>query len=302
MKKLTMLSIAILMLIIFVCLTGCNSDTLTAYQSVVADSANDLIAITSECDFWTGEYFVDSSKSGDLKTVSCDGIQYTGEYKKSIIEKLNSFTTDIYEDDNNIEFGINRNTGKLLYLNLMNKSFFDTEPYLDELSDPEKSAIEFAERLAAKYVTDLDAYEMIIEPPTVRYKEKDGQSYRISYHVITFARKINGYYTSDYISVKVTSKGNLASLKMGDIGAFSDVSIAIDSEMLQNSIQTKVKGVYSAKNYNFVESDIRDQKLVITPAGQIAIYSDIKIVIEDASAQSFNTAVAILTVIKDADK
>lgn len=274
--------------------SGCNPQGISSYNSIVSDVANDGVAVGSECDFWTGAYFEKSDM--ESKSFNVNGKTYTGEYDKSIVYKLNSYTTDIYVDNNSFKFGIRSDTSEVVLVNLMNADFFSTEPFLEDVENPQETAIALSKEIAKGYVDNIDEYEQIIEDPVVRENEKDGKTYQLTYYFTTFARKIAGYYTSDYITVKMTSKGNLASIIMGDIGAFSDKQIEIDSDLLNESVTQKVNEVYEKTEYELLNSEIRDQKLTLTPDGDICILSNVRVELyQEGAEQNFESAIEILT-------
>ena len=290
--------IAIIALLSFVlCFVGCNSSN--TYDSLIADCVNDEYSVGSEIKYWTGAYF----EKNDMMDKSClvSGNYYYGSYTKSIIDNQDSYTTDIYRTEDGVEFGLRSDTGELAYINLMNNEFFDTQPFLPDISDPLDSAIAFSTEIADEYVDNISDYTMIVEEPRISYKEKDGKNYEITYYVITFAKKINGYFSSDYISVKVTSKGALASIKMGDINAFEDVEVDFETSKIDQSISNKVMAIYEKSGLKVEQTNIEDQKIVLTPNGEIAMYSFVGVDIIDSDGE-YSTGVSILTILKKKNK
>ena len=249
------------------------SDGFQIYESVVEGYANSGIGITQEHNVWTGLYFV----KPNMPEKSCvvEGKEYIGQYQESIVDKLNSYTTDIYKDENQINFGLRSDTQELVLFNRMNRTFFDTEPFLPDIDHPAEYAQSYATELAKTYIDDIDNYEMSIRDPVVRQEEKDGQTHEITYYWTTFARKINGYYTSDYITVRTTSKGHMASMIMGDINAFANIEFDIDRNSLEESITNKIQNVYKDTGFVANETHFSSQKIVITPSGDICMYSTI---------------------------
>ncbi len=298
MKKL--LSVFILLLTYTIFLNSCTPKSYTPYTSLVYTSANDGFEIKSDVDFWNGTYF----EKKNMKDQTCKLFEktYNGAYTKSITDKMNSYTTDIYLDQDGVEFGLRNDNGNLTFINLMNAEFFNTEPYLEESIGSYEAAVPIAKQIAGEYISNIEEYEQFYESPITRYKEKDGITYKITYYTVTFARKINNYFSSDYISVKVTSKGNLASIMMGDIGAFEKLNISIDSSELSKSISTKIQSSYSSSEFKNTKSNIEDQKIAITPNGYICIYSDIKLDITDTSNNKKETGLVIITIIDDIHK
>lgn len=291
MKK-TILSLLILTLTL--CLISCDSVEDSKYKSFILDSSNDGIGIVSEAYFWKEGYF--EKQNMPDKTYVINENSYTVSYTRSIIDDLNSYTTDLYTDDNYIEFGFRHDTGKLVLFNLMNAEFFETEPYLPDVNNPLETAQRIATKIASEYVDDITKYIQIVEDPIVNYKEKDGVKYKITYYVITFAKKVNGYFSSDYISVRVTSKGNLASILMGDINAFENIYLDFDTKVLNQSILDKIDDTY-ANIFTVQEKIVKDQKIALTPNGDICMCTKVEVVGTDFSKKEISTGVKILTVL-----
>ena len=288
---------SILFLIMFIlCLTSCNSTKENGYKSFICDSTNDVMGITAEFDFWNGVF----SKKQNMADKTCivNGKEYTAEYKTSLIYKMNSYTTDVYVDENYIEFGLRSDNGNLAFFNLMNAEFFDTEPYLPDVENPRETAISLASEIACEYVDDITEYTKIVEEPRIGYKEKNGITYEITYYVTTFAKKVNGYFSSDYISVKVTSKGNLASIMMGDINAFENISLEFDAEAVNQSISDKIDSAYKKNKLSVKETNIRDQKIVLTPDKEVCMFSYVDVGLYDISKTEVTTGVQTLTPLK----
>lgn len=108
---------------------------------------------------------------------------------------------------------------------------------------------------------------------------------------------MNGYFSSDFIAVKVTSKGTLASIKMGDINAFANATIAFKETAMNQSISKKIETTYKKSKLNIKKFNIEDQKIVLTPHGDICMYSGIVIDGVDDSNTTTKTGVSILTVL-----
>ena len=292
MKKLLVFLLSLLSLFGFI---SCSSKNYEQYTSLIADSVNNEYSVDAEVDYWTGTYF-EKEYMVDKSCLVLDNM-YFGSYKKSIIDKMNSYTTDIYVDENSVEFGLREDTGELAYINLMNADFFDTQPYLPDVQAPYETAVRLTKEIASQFIDNIDDYTQIIEEPKIRYKERDGVTYQITYYVVTFAKKINGYFSSDYISVKVTSKGTLASIMMGDINAFANTSIDFELETINQSISKKIESTYKYSKFKVKEANIDDQKIVLTPKGDICLYTAIVIDGEDDLKNEKTSGLHILTVI-----
>ena len=285
----------ILTLLLLFCFIGCNKANDVVYTSLVADCYNDEYAMAFDIDYWTGIYFQKENMVD--KTCFAFGNSYSGSYKRSIINRMNSYTTDLYVDENSITFGLRSDTGDLVSINFMNSHFFDTQPYLPEVDDPEGTAISLSTEIASAYVDNIAEYTLTSITPVTRYKERDGETYQITYYTLTFVKKIDGYLSSDLIGVKVTSKGTLASITMGDIGAFDGITPHFDTEAMNQSISSKIDAIYPKKKLEVKKSTVEDQRLAINPNGEICMLTVMLIDGVNESNIEVQTGVSILTIL-----
>lgn len=130
-------------------------------------------------------------------------------------------------------------------------------------------------------------------------KIKDGKKYYITYYTFTFAKKINNVYTSDSLAVKITSKGNLASLYVGDVGVFDNIGQkAFSISNITKANEKKIINAYQSLNYNVLEQEVEYQRLVVTPEGKLALYSSNKVsVVANKDETSIKTGICLLTYI-----
>ena len=277
-------------------IVGCSNNARDTYTTLIESTSNDGIVKNSEADFWSGDYF----QRNCAKEFTCDTLGYSlkGKYDRSIIDKYNSYTTNIYVCEDGIEFGIRNNDSKIVFINLMNKEFFDTQPYLDDIENSEEYCRSYASVIASNFINNLSTYKQIEDEPKTRIKEKDGQSYSITYYFFTFYKDIAGYNSSDYISVKMTSKGSLASVIIGDTNVFEGKSFTIDEEVLQQKIDEKVLQVYDSTGYIVVDHTICDQKIVKAPDGHFYIISDVAIQLADNNNKQINTLLGLISILK----
>ena len=139
----------------------------------------------------------------------------------------------------------------------------------------------------------------IIDKPVTREKIKDGKKYYITYYTFTFAKKINNVYTSDSLAVKITSKGNLASLYVGDVGVFDNIGQkAFSISNITKANEKKIINAYQSLNYNVLEQEVEYQRLVVTPEGKLALYSSNKVsVVANKDETLLKTGICLLTYI-----
>ena len=276
-------------------LVGCSSTS--NERTFIIDVVNDETKLTPELTFWSQKYFENDTVSKE-KEIVFENVSYKCLYNKSQIRKWQSYITDLYSDKNGFTFGFKNNTNELVLLNLMNNEFFETEPYKENLDNAGTFAMEYAKKLAKNYINVID-YELIIEEPKTDFFNKENVEYSITYYTFTFAKKINNVYSSDFLSVKITSKGNLASLYIGDIGAFNNLNRDNFSMNEINSLITeKIQNVYKSKNYEVLENKIDYQRIVLTPEGEFAIYTAVNVLL-NSSDNKLNSGVCVLSYFED---
>lgn len=263
----------------------------------IIDAANDETKITPELTVWSQEYFKNDTVSKE-KEIVFENVSYKCLYNKSQIRKWQSYVTDLYKDENGFIFGFKNNTNELVLLNLMNYEFFETEPYKENIDNSDIFAMEYAKKLANNYINVTD-YELIIEEPKTDFFTKENVEYSITYYTFTFAKKINNVYSSDFLSVKITSKGNLASLYIGDIGAFNNLNrINFSMKEINSLIADKIQNIYKSKNYVVLEIKIDYQRIVLTPEGKFAIYTAVNVLLK-SSENKLNSGVCVLSYLED---
>ena len=177
MKKYTVYSM--ILLVILAIFSGCttsniNSDIKHSIDTNSSSFENAKCFITSISNMpfdasieysskyypWNGMYFESDSAKKSI-SVEFDSVVYSGDYWKSICQKYNSFTTDIYHDAVGLEFGVKADSNEVVFVNYKTKDFFNTEPYLDDLVDPKAQTLAIANACAEKYI-DLSSYTLQI--------------------------------------------------------------------------------------------------------------------------------------------
>lgn len=300
MIKKSKILVLIMLLICSLVLFGCSEEKNDEpkYESFVIDVVNDKSNVKPELTIWDQQYFEKDGVDKEKK-VSFDDTIYTGKYNKSIVRKGESYSTDIYANDKGIKFGFKENSNQLVLLNLMNNEFFETEPFRDDIKDSDKNALDLAKKIAKKYI-NISQYEILLEEPVTREKSKDEITYYITYYTFTFVKKVNDVYSSDYLSVKITSKGNLASLYIGDLNAFDNLEkVGFSIEDINKVNSEKILDTYNKLGHEILEQNVSYQRLVITPEGNLALYSGIDIKLKlNGDDKVIESGVCILSYIK----
>ena len=189
-----------------------------------------------------------------------------------------------------MEFGIRSDDGKVVFMSLTNKDFYDTEPYIEDVENCKEYCLRCARETAISFIGSIDGYELIEEEPITRTKEKDGKAY-----TITFYKPVAGYKSSDFISIRVTSKGHLMSVFTGDTNAFNDTDTTVDEAKLQRAIEEKARSIYDEAGYKIKSITIDDRLVVKSPDRKTFVYSYVSFLLSDKEGGEFNTTLGLIT-------
>ncbi len=263
------------------------------YTTLIADMANDGIISEKEESLWSYKYLTE--KCPEKNSCIFDGVTYEGNYDHSIIEKYNSFTTNIYYSDDGVVFGLKKDDGKLVYINLMNNKFWDTEPFLEDVENPEGYCLEYAKKIAENYVSDISSYEVLKKEPSVYSNLKDDKEYTMTLYEYTFHRLVSGYYSSDAIAVLVTSKGHVAQVLTGDIDVFSKKTPKVEDSVLQQKLNSRIKEVYKNAGYSVNDIIIETQVICVTPDGETCVYSSVSLNLAQKEGSTKGTKIRFAT-------
>jgi hypothetical protein len=228
------------------------------------------LKVAEEYKWWNGNSFSSPSAESTLY-VKFDGKSYNVDYIYSRYNNYNSFATDYYGNTRGVTFGINSNTGELVYINLKTSSFFRSEPKLEDVDNIKETGKELAEKYASMYI-DLSDY-ILYNTRRSPYQPDRTQKTKMVFYTYTFVKKINNECSSAYISVQITSKGNLASIVIGDLNAFSDqYTKQIDSFKdldIDNLVISELKSI--TKELDSPTFDITNKYYALNPEGKIVI-------------------------------
>ena len=280
------------------CFVGCSASDLQKYESMVFDCYNDGHTVNIEATVWKNEKF--QKKDMPDQTCTFGGKSYTGTYQYSDIRKGNSYVIDIYEGEDRIEFGLKSETGELVYINLVGREFLDTQPYLEDVSNPYENAISIAKKVADEYIDNIEEYTMEVGKPYVYQKVQDGVTYQLTRYGINFTKYIQGHRSSDSIQIGVTSKGTISGVVMYDVGAFDGMEIDFDEQLVAQSIAQKVEEIYRKISYKVTEHTAEEQRIVLAPDGTLYMLSAVYVkgMLENSdSDKAETTGFYLLTVI-----
>lgn len=296
MKKLMMIVLSVVL--VCLSLSGCHAKKepkgYDKYTTLIADVTIDGYGADIDIDFWQGVYF----EKDNMKDKTCvfNGVTYSGTYWNSQDEHGNSYITDFYYVENQGEFGIRSDTGELNFISLGSAEYYDTVIYMPDISNPEEYATQFATEIISKYINIAD-YKRIDREPHIYQKEIEGKTYGVTSYCTMYAKEINGCLSSDYIYVWVDSKGNFQTFKMGDIGAFDGVELDFDIAMISQSVTEKIQSVYAERNISVSNLQMEDQKIMLSPHGDIGMLSTVSFDFTYPNGEGYGTALNVFTVL-----
>lgn len=247
-----------------------NSSTAKAYESYVCDMASDGIISEFEKTWWTGLPIIDE-KVQARKIFSFASESYAGEYALLLFAKNSPVRFDRYYDkEKGVSLKLESQTGKFMGIH------FDSLLKNDYIAMPDKDnshefALARATSLASEYI-DTEKYTLEEEQSVVYATDND--SNKVILYTFRFVKYIDGFATSEQVYVNVTSKGDLFTLTVSNIGLFDDThDIKIDRDALDESLNLKIKALYGDRyTYSY---DIYTQTLTYSPDGELTVVSAI---------------------------
>ena len=242
-------------------LSASNADLLRGGENLV---------VATESRWWNGTSYKSESAKKEIAIEFC-GRTFKGSYRCTRYDNYNSFATDYYDGEDGLEFGINADNGNIVYVNLKTLSFFEQEPLLDDIKGIEDGSVQIAKECASQ-LTDISEYTLVDSYATP-YQPEDIQTPTMMFYTYTFVKTINDENSSAYISVQTTSKGNIASVVVGDIDAFTE-DVLEQKELfktveLNEVVLNKMKEI--TKDLDSPTFTIDKKYYSVTPAGELVV-------------------------------
>ena len=286
--------------VLFSCFVSCDlsikpSKPPDIYKSYVQTYYSDVvnIGLKSETDYWHGDWFNLDPKS-KYKVCTWDEVDYAATYSYSCVQTLMEYRTDYYLSDDKIKFGISAENNQIVYVdfstNENKRAWYKANP----IENPDSVAIEKATEYLQAYSRNISDYELTVDTPKVMPINEAGKTFSI--HTIRFTKKPMGkYILPDSIQVRVTSSGDLVSVNMQGVGKYDDVK-AFEEEPVYDSIDQKLREVYSNLGYNVVSYTFGKQHIGKNPHHSYCLYSNIDVVLEKDS-KVYTTAIVLITIL-----
>lgn len=255
------------------------------YNSYVVDTANDGIIAEVEWEWWLGQRINNKEAAASKKWLDGEK-EIVVQYSYSDYLPFSCLLTDFYNGEECI-LSYCADNGKLVgvhYSNLINKDYYQKK----DVEDPYHFAKEKAMNIAAEHI-EIPSYCLDESTQTLTYNDE-----AITLYTFKFIKCVNEYMTSDYFCVQITSKGDLRTMRIGDIGLYNNVDLsAIDKDILEQSIAQKMSELYRTQGkYSY---SVQEQSLAFTPEGETVIVSRIYVNIVLSDRVEYDTLVFIAT-------
>ena len=264
MRKLTCLMVTFLLCLSL--LVGCATDyEYATYLTSTAISPDINLSVTP---IWTQEI----PEAPEEYTIEFQGNIYTGTHYTSFDPFMCSFSSHEYRSDS-FFFRVRANTGELVSFSFFTPDFSEKEVVKQDVPNPEKTAIEIAERTASAYV-DTSEYTRSISSD-VSSAEVDGKMLEYTTYSVIYSKEICGIPTDDTVRVYVTSKGTLDTVFLGEIGAFDHIQQnAFSLEKVEDSITGKLLEMEQQTGRRLSDDyEITEHEFHLTPGKKLAVVS-----------------------------
>ena len=291
--------IACLLIVVYILgmVAGCQtSPQMAMYESYVIDVSNSVASADVKIDHypWPDPEEIDSTAKNFTSKCEFMGKEYTGTFRYAIAYPLTPVTGNHYRTSDGIRFALDRNSGRLEYISFINRDFLESEPFLEDVQDPEKTAIDIATKLAEEYIKTSD-YTQTVTLDILN----DGTEKELKLYEVEFIKYIQGYITRDSLSVFVTSKGNIAEFSIGHLGGFDNFDLEIDKQKVNENAIAKAKEKYANTPYTVADVVIEHQALAETQNGEIGIRSKVSVELYDREKHAHGVGLSIFTYLCD---
>ena len=234
---------------------------LSASSKIPADRQNS-VPRANETEMRFGATSFTRDKAAGTLTVSFEGTEYTGSYTCSRYD-YNSYVTDFYDCGGGIGFGVNADTGELVYLDLLTPELLAGES--DPILDGERRTI--ARRLLKKLIdSDYHSGYYVDEPEQL----VDGV------YELNFVHRLDHSDTTSYVTIRLTGSGKLASFRVGDIKAYPAIERETERYLqdadIKFMIHEAMRDLFNEHGVEYPEDWFAHTLLSLTAEGKVALY------------------------------
>lgn len=289
--KRTLIVILILCFVIFI--PSCNSkedhkEIVVLENGFVLDGGSDVLHKT-EYPQWSEENtrpHKDNAVASKKKTVTFNGIEYSGTYENSYTEVFCDYHTDFYKCENGSSFAVNRNTGEVCAF----EKSADESGEVKVLTEEELKAC--ADSFASKYINTSD-YELSTE-------KSENKS------VYIYTKILGGIVTAELMCICVNNQsGEIVKFNSRMLNRFSKEYIGRKSDELNELLQSapvladqKLKEVFAESRFPIIEFDKSKRTLCIMHDGQLSIVYSVDVKLRTENTDSFSRVDFLYIIVK----
>lgn len=269
--------------------TSADKPSQSAYNSYVVDMANDGVITEVEKDWWLG-YSTVQDVDERTKIVEVNGKEHTVTYFTSSSEKYSHVPLNCFHNDEiTIEFSsLDGSIRSVYYHNLIDDDYH----MKDDMENPYETAYEMAEQIASQYISISD-YALIEN----QWEYTIQGIRRCAVYYFQFLKYAGEYETTDYLTISITSKGDISRLCIRDIGRYDTIQpTQIDNSAVDASVAAKLHELFGKDGTYTYEID--RQTLTYTPEGKLAVASVIDLEIDRFTGSDISTAIILATVVE----
>lgn len=264
------------------CLGGCRSNEVETGEANTAYLNGDSIWPIRELSTYSAP---------KEATVTVNGTTYTGSFLETAQPGTTSSDVYYWYKGDGFRFRTGANDGKFCGLVL-------EFPETDACAFNKEHGREMADAIADDYLS-LDEYE-------VREIDAEFLSGHIQKeHFYTYFRIVDGYETSDGMSVSFNCNGELTDVCMFDLGSYKNVkSVDVEKEKVNVAIEKRLTQYYTDKDLQYSRYEIIGGKgtLQKTEADQCVLHVYVKPYWKDDEGCEYQDAMLSVRVIVDHEK
>ena len=296
MKKL--LAILLTLVLCLGMLVGCGPDSTDeiSYNTDTFETDTISIDVFSRHAIITGES--ENKRHQPDASITVGGNEYTAEYSNHwySVRGLMPDRISYYIEENNAHVNIDANSGKLVRFS---RSMYDVAKEEKE-KNPNSYSTEqnyiVAYDIAKEYVGDISRYDKV----TIRYLDANPLDNGMNYGTeVTFTKTIQGYLTSDIVTVGISNSGIIETIAVGHTGAFDDFNETIDREKVNESINARIKEECDKDGATIDSISYLDQRLFKSTDSKYYLVTDLFLYVTLSNGEKTTMYRTLITNISD---
>ena len=198
----------------------------------------------------------------ESKTIAFNGKDYTSTRYMNTENDYRygaAIKRDYYYARDGVSFAVESGTDRLVY-------FHQSLDIREETANGETPPLTIAQEIAKQYLGDLSSYDTKRE---FLYVSENGEDYATKY---TYTKSVQGYSTTDFLSVTVTNSGKIESFSAGQIGAFDSIE-KINTEKVEESINNVLAEKFEKDGVVITEKLSFGKRIVLLESKEVHLAS-----------------------------